>query len=307
MSRLLLAALLILPCAARAEDEPSGASKMFGSFLKKGVNAAAGRELVTDRQVEGAIKTTKAFRKSAEEITDREEYFIGRSVSANVLSRFKRLDDAALNNYVQAVLQSVAAASDRPEIAKGYHAQVLESEDVNALSAPGGFVFVTTGLLKSLESEDQLAAVLAHEVAHISLKHGLKTIKASRLTAAFQILGSEVAKDRAPENLAKLTEAFGGSIDDIVKNLVVNGYSRDKEYEADKHGAAFAKRANYDPKALTQFIDKLKSAKGGGLLKTHPSAGARLKELADADLAPSSDYRDAPARRKRFEAAAKRL
>ena len=307
MNRLLLAALLILPCAVRADDEPSGAAGVFGSLIKKGVNKAAGRELVNDRQVAGAIKTTKAFRKSAEEITDKEEYFIGRSVSANVLSRFKKNEDKTLNLYVQAVLQTVAAASDRPEIAKGYHAQVLESDDVNALSAPGGFVFVTTGLLKSLDSEDQLAAVLAHEVAHISLKHGLKTIKASRLTAAFQILGSEVAKDRGGENLAKLTEAFGGSIDDIVKNLVVNGYSRDKEYEADKFGVVFARRANYDPKALPAFIEKLKSAKGGGLLKTHPSASNRLSELSGADLKPSSDYQDSAARKKRFAAAAKKL
>jgi predicted Zn-dependent protease len=257
---------------------------------------------VSDRDIEKTTKTVKAFRKSAAEITDKEEYYIGRSVAANILSRYPAVSDEKLNKYVQAVLQSVAAASDRPETFSGWHAQVVESDELNAVSAPGGFVFVTTGLLSKLSSEDELAAVLAHEVAHVAAKHGLKTIKASRLTKAFELLGAQAAERYASKDLGQLADLFGGSVDDIVGTLVINGYSRDKEYEADKLGAEFARRANYDPGALARFIQALGSAaKGGGLLKTHPSPKSRLKELGKQEA--SDDYKESPARDRRFASA----
>ena len=308
MKRLGLAVLLLSCVPARADDDSvSAAAGLFGSVLKKAAKKATGRDIsINDKNVQKVIKTGQAFRKSAEEFTETEEYFIGRSVAAKVLARYKPYEDESLNRYVQAVAQAAAMASDRPEISKGYHAQVLDSGELNALSAPGGFIFITTGLLKRLKDEDELACVLAHEVAHISKKHGLKTIKASRLTKAFELLGAEVAEGRAPERLTQLTKAFDGTIDDVVENLVVSGYSRDKEFEADRAGAGTARDANYDPQALSRFIAGLGTGQGG-LLKTHPSAKQRLKELESAGLEPSADYQDAAARRKRFSAALAKL
>ena len=303
-------AVLLLSCVpARADDDSvSAAAGLFGSVLKKAAKQATGRDIsINDKNVQKVIKTGQAFRKSAEEFSETEEYYIGRSVAAKVLARYKPYPDEALNRYVQAVAQAAAMASDRPEISKGYHAQVLDSDEVNALSAPGGFIFITTGLLRALKDEDELACVLAHEVAHISKKHGLKTIKASRLTKAFELLGSEAAEGRTPARLAKLTQAFDGTIDDVVENLVVNGYSRDKEFEADRAGAGYARDANYDPQALSRFIASLGKGKGGGLLKTHPGAKQRLKELESAGLEPSADFQDGAARRKRFASASAKL
>lgn len=310
-STALLAVLLLglAVSSVRAEDDddkPSFGKSLFGSVLKAGAGKLneklPGNMQVSDHDIEKTQKTVKAFRKSAAEITDKEEYYIGRSVAANILSKYPAVSDDKLNKYVQGVLQSVAAASDRPETYAGWHAQVVESDDINAMSAPGGFVFVTTGLLSKLSSEDELAAVLGHEVGHVAAKHGLKTIKAARLTKAFELLGAQAAERYSPQDLSKLGEIFGGSVDDIVNTLVVNGYSRDKEYEADKLGASFARRANYDPGALARFIQKLGSAaKGGGLLKTHPSPKSRLKELGP--LEPSDDYKESKARDKRFAAA----
>lgn len=293
--------LLALSPLARA-DEESGTKKLFGGMLKRVKVNVGGKEYgVNERQLEGATKTVKAFRKSAEEISESEERFIGRAVSAQLLSRYKPYDDEALNGYLQSVLQAVAGVSDRPEIGGGWHAQALDSDEVNAFAAPGGFVLVTTGLLKKLKSEDELAGVLAHEAAHVCLKHGLKTIKASRLTKAFSILGAEAAKEYSPSELKQLTEVFGGAVDDVVNDLVVKGYSRDKEYEADKKGAAYARAANYDPEGLSRSIEALGGAKGG-LLKTHPGAKQRLKELESEPVSPSEDYRESAARQKRFEA-----
>lgn len=248
-------------------------------------------------------KGVNQVRKGFEEISESEEYYIGRAVAAQVLTRYKALNDAELNAYAQRVAQAVALASDRPSTFKGYHVQVLDSNEVNAFAAPGGFIFVTKGLLKLVKSEDELACVLGHEVAHVAKKHGLKTIQTARLTSAFTILGSEAAKSYSPAQMNQLTDAFSGAVDDVVNKLVVNGYSRDKEYEADKFGAQYAKAANYDPGALKSFLARMEKAEGdgGGMFKTHPAASKRESELGS--LSPSSDYKRSAERGRRFSAA----
>jgi beta-barrel assembly-enhancing protease len=255
-------------------------------------------------------KTSSAFRSSAADISESEEYYIGRAVSAQILARYKPYDDDDLHAYLQSVLQIVAMSSDRPVTFKGYHIQVLDTDEINALSAPSGFVFITTGLLKQVENEDQLGCVLAHEVAHVALKHGLKTIKASRLTSAFATLGTEAAKTYTSDQVSQLTTAFQGSINDIVNNLVVNGYSRGKELEADKSGDNYAAQALYDPGALIKFLTKLEAqetAGAGGLMKTHPKPEDRIAALQKLGLAPAAGYQTAPPRTQRFNAIAQNL
>ncbi len=249
-------------------------------------------------------KGVNQIRKGFSDISESEEYFIGRAVAAQVLTRYKPLNDPGLNAYAQKVAQAVALASDRPSTFKGYHVQVLDSSEVNAFAAPGGFIFVTKGLLQLVKSEDELAGVLAHEVAHISKKHGLKTIQTSRLTSAFTILGSEAAKNYTSSQVSQLTTAFEGAVDDVVNKLVVNGYSRDKEYEADNFGAQYAKDANYDPGALKTFLarmEKAEGAGGGGMFKTHPSPAKREAELGS--LSPAPGYKRSSERGRRFSAA----
>lgn len=286
---LLCAAMLCAPWA-RADDN---FGKAFGAFKKLkggGPLKIGGTEIpIKDSQVEAVAKSAKALRKSFEEITEKEEYFIGRAVAARILSRYPALEEESLNRYAQAVLQAVAATSGRPEIYAGYHAQIVRSEELNAMAAPGGFVFLTTGLLRALKSEDELAAVLAHELGHIAGRHGLKTIKKSRLTEAFQVIGSEAAREFGPRELSRLTEAFGGAVDDIVNDLLISGYSRDKEFDADRDGAIYAAGANYDPRALAAFLERLPES-GGGWNKTHPKTSARLKELRKAAVRPSPDH-----------------
>lgn len=259
---------------------------------------------VSNQQLQSGIKVAAAVRKSAEDISESEEYYIGRAVAAQILSRYQPMTDPGLNLYAQKIVQAVSMASDRPSVFKGYHVQILKSDEVNAFAAPGGFIFVTTGLLKLVRSEDELACVLAHEVAHVAKKHGLKTIKASRLTSAFAVLGTEAAKNYSSAQVSQLTDVFKGTVDDVVNSLVVNGYSRDKEYEADKFGAQYARNANYDPGALKAFLTRMQEAGaaggGGGMFKTHPAASKRISELGG--LTPSSDYRRSAARDKRFKA-----
>lgn len=247
---------------------------------------------------------SKQLRKGFEGISESEEYYIGRAVAAQVLGRYKTYDDPKINDYAQTVLQAVASASDRPSIFKGWHVQVLDSDEINAFAAPGGFIFLTKGMVKLAKSEDELACVLAHEVAHVSKKHGLKTIQSARLTSAFALLGGEAAKRYGPEQVSKLTAQFEGAIDDVVNKLVVNGYSRDKEYEADRFGAQYAGAANYDPTALKTFLTRMEAttAAGGGMFKTHPPAGKRIAELGSP--AASGVYKPSTVRDQRFADAA---
>ncbi len=248
-------------------------------------------------------QAAKQLRSGFSDISESEEYYIGRAVAAQILGRYQKLGDAKLNRYAQTVLQTVAAASDRPSVFKGYHVQVLDTPEINAFAAPGGFIFVTKGMLSLARNEDELACVLAHEVAHVAKKHGLKTIQTARLTSAFALLGGEAAKRYSPDQVAKLTQAFEGSIDDIVNKLVVNGYSRDKEYEADKFAAQYARAANYDPGALKSFLARMDKASQshGGMLKTHPPAAKRLSELGS--LSASAFSQPSSARDDRFATA----
>lgn len=296
--KVLLAALLLAAPLVGAEDFLGGLKK-----LKKAVDTV--KEKVDTEKVKKAVKTVKALRRGVEEITEEEEHYIGRAVAARLLASMPAVEDEDLNAYVQAVLQSVAAASDRPELFSGWHAQVVDSPEVNAVSAPGGYVIVTTGLLRSLEDEEELAAVLAHEAAHVSERHGIKAIKASRLASAFKLLGEQAAERLSDKDHGKLTDLFGGSVDDVVNTLVSSGYSQDKEFAADRKGAEFARRAMYDPQALNRFIERTGSRKGG-FLKTHPSAKKRLAALDEDPQERAPGYSGASARKKRFLAAMRR-
>lgn len=268
------------------------------------VSSMTGGRINSNVDLTKVAKGVNQVRKGFSEISESEEYYIGRAVAAQVLTRYKPLNDPGLNAYAQKVAQAVALASDRPSTYKGYHVQVLASDEINAFAAPGGFIFVTKGILELVRSEDELAGVLAHEVAHIAKKHGLKTIQTSRLTSAFTILGSEAAKNYTPQQVSQLTTAFEGAVDDVVNKLVVNGYSRDKEYEADKFGAQYARAANYDPGALKGFLERMEKAEGsggGGMFKTHPSPSKREAELGS--LSPAPGYKRSSERGRRFSAA----
>ena len=273
------------------------ACKTFDAAMETATGKAVEKGWLKQSQVESLRKTTAAFRKGAADISESEEYYIGRAVAAELLARFEPAGDEALDRYVRSVGQAVAMASDRPSTYGGYHFQVLDSDEPNAFAAPGGLILVTRGLVRLAKTEDELACALAHELAHVSRKHGLGSIKTARLTAAFEVLAREASKEsRRAEDLGKLTEHFEGAIDDVVTNLVVKGYSRDKEFEADQLGAEYARRAGYDPKALARLLGRLNGS--GGLLKTHPSSASRVQHLTDVST-PAS-YRKSAARDDRF-------
>jgi predicted Zn-dependent protease len=218
--------------------------------------------------------------KAARPMTEQEEYYVGRAVAATILGKYRVYRNERLTRYINEVGQAVALASDRPFTYGGYRFAVLDTDEVNALACPGGIVFITRGILKRAQNEEELSAILAHEVGHVNHKDGLGTIQRARWVQVVTLLGSEAAKKVSGAELAKLVSLFEGSVNDVVKTLVVSGYSRDQEAAADLSAMTFMYRAGYDPYGLSDYLGKLtKEQTGGagqGLFATHPGMTERL-------------------------------
>jgi predicted Zn-dependent protease len=260
-----------------------GAILISCSAVQKGTDILAGAGKISEKDRVAIQKTSQALRSSFADITEEEEYYIGRAVAAMILSRYPVYNNDLINGYINTVGNAVVIYSDRPEIYAGYHFLVLDSDEVNALAAPGGFIFITRGILKKCKNEEMLASVLAHEVGHVCAKHGLQSIKKSRLVDAFRIIGQEAAKKYAPERLAELTGIFENVLGDIAEKLIERGYDRKYEYEADKLSLMFAAKTGYDPNGLAIFLQTMSSASSGesgkGWFKTHPSAKERIENV----------------------------
>jgi predicted Zn-dependent protease len=253
-----------------------------------------------------AIKTsTAAVSRSIEEFTPEQEYYIGRSVAAVILSQYPPYNQPQANQYLNLLGQNLAQASDMPEIFRGYRFLVLNSDEINAFATPGGQVFITRGLLRCCRNEDAVAAVLAHEIGHIQLKHGIQAIKKSRITDAVTTIAAETARALMPHETEMLSQAFGGAIMDITTTMINNGYSRSYEYQADQAALKILRRLGYDPNGLVEMLTVMgKSLKSGGkdFAKTHPSPGDRIGEIEEK-LGKYTRVRTPDARQARFMSA----
>ena len=208
--------------------------------------------------------------------TPEEETRIGKQIAGNLLGAVSLVRDDGLQRYVNLVGNWVALQSGRTDIA--WRFGVLDTEDINAFAAPGGYIFVTKGLYRRLNSEADLAGVLGHEIAHVTKKHHLKVLKQSSLIGA---LGQAASQ--------KVT----GS-DPVVQNLIGNGaeimargLDKNAEFEADRVGMVFAARAGYDPWGLPDVLQGLaglpaKDSRTSLLYKTHPHPADRLAVLGEA-------------------------
>ncbi len=273
-----------------------------GTVRQLGTQVGTGSGLIDEEQAASINRAGEAIEKSFEDITPEQEYYIGRAVAATLLDTYQPLDDPEANRYLNLVGQTLAMASERPETFGGYHFLLLDSDEVNAFACPGGLILVCRGLVECCRSEDALAAVLAHEVAHVAHKDGLRAIKKSRLTAALTTLSVEAARNLGSEDLKKLTEQFAGSIDDVVQALVNNGYARKFEYQADAAAVATLQAVGYSPHALADMLQVMAQKwdpHGPGFMRTHPSPQDRIDHLP---VGPGA-VDEPPARHARFAAA----
>ena len=270
-----------------------------------GASLAVSSGLMTEGQARSLTKAASGMVKAFTDITPEQEYYIGRAVAANVVSRYRPYEVQRANRYLNVVGQTLALASDRPETFAGYHFLILDSDEINAFAAPGGLIFVSRGLLRCCRSEDAVAAVLAHEVSHVQLKHGLQAIKKNSLTAALTNIAVAGTQELAGPELAELTGLFENSVKDVAITLINNGYSRDFERQADAAAVILLQRMGYDQHALLDMLavmEKELPASGPGFASTHPSPRERIAEIGKnlQDATPGSS---SMIRQRRFESA----
>jgi len=241
----------------------------FGGELLKGAGRALGS--ATGQNVFPVISSV-----ASSPASDKEETAIGRQIAGNLLGAAPLVKDDALQKYVNLVGRWVANQSERPDLV--WHFGVIDSGDINAFAAPGGYIFVTRGLYQMLDNEAQLAGVLAHEVAHVVKKHHYKVIqKAKAVDFGSRLLSQEAGKDN------ELVQNLIGSGAEIV----ARGLDKSAEYEADRMGVVLAARAGYDQYAFVEVLQEMGHYSKGDdsvklLFKTHPQPDDRLKHLDES-------------------------
>jgi predicted Zn-dependent protease len=254
---------------------------------------AAAQQGVIDYDTANLISlSARAFGSAAENMDPEDEYLIGRAVAGNILSTYRIWDkDPKLVNYLNLICNAIVVHSPQPHSYNGYHVAILDSNEINALTTPGGHIFITRGLINAAQTEDALAGVIAHEIAHYQLKHGIQAIKSSRITNAILFTATAGASIASGMSIEEATELFNEAVGEIVQTMVHSGYSKEQEYEADIAAMSLMAAAGYHPSGLIDMLNELKNTPttGAGFNKTHPTPGQRIYYAEDAQQRFSVD------------------
>lgn len=212
-----------------------------------------------------------------------EELEVGRGVAANMLGALKPVPDKKLQAYVGKVGMNIAVQGERKDLP--WRFVVVDSVAINAFALPGGIVLITQGLFDLLETEDELAAVLGHEIAHVQRKHHFNVVKQQKMVG-----GMTAMAGAAIEQQNSLVSGFISRATEVM----ARGLDKSAEYEADRDGIVLASRAGYDSTAMFGVLEKISASAGSGkdaslLFSTHPSAEERISALGSAMTAPLED------------------
>ncbi len=238
-----------------------------------------------------------------EDFTPEQKYYTGRTVAADLLTREKPSDKAALEAYVGKIGQTLALGCGLGDLpGGGWHFILIQGQEPEAYSCPGGIIFVSEGLVKFCENEDELAGALAHEIEHIALDHPIKAISAANRKAALAGLSSwglsAAAQSQGVDggNLANLTQAFDGVVKEVA-NSASHGYDRDKEAEADAAAVELLVETGYDPRGLEHLLSRLP-------MGDHSHGDPKARALAVEKVAYEAEPvpKTAPERSARFAA-----
>lgn len=229
-----------------------------------------------------------------------DEERVGRAGAALILGAAALSDSQSALTYVNTVGYSVAQFSGANY---QWHFGVVKSEAINAFAMPGGYILLSAGLLKALESEDELAFVLAHEVAHVTRRHHYQVLQRQRM-AEQASKGLQAVTQEG--DTAKLALASG--------QIYARGLDKTAEFESDRLGAEYMTRAGYDPAAALNVLEKLQRFKGDDpraelLFSTHPAPADRMDRLVQAGIEklPRPPANPSPAVDARFKACQKSL
>jgi predicted Zn-dependent protease len=235
------------------------------------------------------------------EVSQPEEIQIGRGVTETLLGAAPLADDPELQRYVNALGTWIAQQSERADLPWSF--AVNNSPVVNAVATPGGNVIVTTGMLRVLRSESELAGVLGHEVAHAVRKHHLNAIRKSAMAG---LVGQAAQAAAGGRNQELVSSLIGPT-----KELYAKGLDRSDEFEADRMGVVLAARAGYDSWGLPAALQQLSTIKADDnavalLFKTHPAPSARLDKLG-VSMGTQFDDLGGPLNAERYHRATQRI
>lgn len=226
------------------------------------------------------LRSQDVFKK----LTLEQEYYLGRAVGANILSKYTVLNDPEINGYINKLGLGLTLLTKKTQTYGGYHFLVLDSDEINAFAAPSGHIFITKGLIKLAESEDELAAILAHEISHIVLEHGTLAIKKASLGSVYSDIVSKAVEDMTDDEFNQLQAFFVDSVLKTTQVFINTGYSKKVEIEADQYTVYIMKKAGYDPRALNTILARMHehfTDNNRGFSKTHPKPFERVKYIKE--------------------------
>ena len=218
------------------------------------------------------------------------EIKLGRQISAIILGKYTQSNDLSMIRYVNLVGQSIVSTSGRKDIR--YHFTILESETPNAIACPGGYVFITTGLLNKLNSESELAGVLAHEIAHINQKHILNKLSGGE-EANQNILLSLFGTKNTLMNVA-----FGELSNNVLTMIFEKGLDEQDEYEADIAAILYLQNTGYYSQSYLDMIARLHDTEYRHS-ETHPPI--KKRQLAIRSIYPKQSLTTGVQLKRRFK------
>ena len=221
--------------------------------------------------------------------TDKEVQ-LGRNIAVQVEKEYKMADDPLVQKRVEDIGKKIAAICDRKEI--DYHFFVLEDDEINAVSLPGGYVYINKGLIDKVASDDELAGVIGHEVGHIVARHSIKKLQAIQ---GYSLLRLLTVAAPAVGGSSGVSEASTAAEAAFVELLL--GYSREDELLADQLCTRYWRLAGYNPRAMIIFLERLqdinrrKPLKPRSYYKTHPYIPDRIR-VVKQELGEKIDFDD---------------
>jgi predicted Zn-dependent protease len=208
-------------------------------------------------------------KKSVILIPTSEEIAIGQQLNEEVRKTDTLLADSLWQDYINDLGQRIVAVSDRSDLP--FHFAVIQSDQINAFAAPGGYVFFYSGLIREMDSEAELAAVMAHEISHVVARHSIKQLQS--------VMGLSVVLQLAIGERSESTQQLAGA----ALGIMMSGYSRSMETEADRFGAIYMTRAGWNPEGMIDMFQKLQDLSGAHemnlfemLAASHPQTGDRI-------------------------------
>jgi len=232
-------------------------------------------------------------------ISTDQEVSIGKQMANQVEKENKLVQDTVVQNYFDNVGQRVVQVCDRKDLK--YHFKVIDSDKINAFATPGGNVYFYSGLLKLMDSEAELAGVTAHEISHVVARHGVKRMQ--------QVIGLSILLDVA---LGKSGQATQQAVS-VGLSLVLQGYSRENESEADEDGVLYMAKAGYNPEGMVTMFEKLQKISPSGenvfekLTSDHPATSQRIADAKRVIDQLGYENSDLPVYQERYQGMKSRL